>query len=67
LELLTLLGIYEFCRDFSEKYENVQNELFPFILEIIFGFIFIHHSTPILCCATGVGSGGGGAPPKVLL
>jgi len=30
-----------------------------FILEIIFGSIFnIYHSTPILCCTTGVGGGG---------
>jgi len=49
----------------------VQNELFQFNLEIIFGSIFnIYHSTPILCCATGVGgrvARGASAPQKVLI
>jgi len=31
----------------------VQKELFQFILQIIFGFIFdIYHGTLVLCCTT---------------
>ena len=59
LELLAFFADFLGIKGFSEKYENVQNELFQFILEIIFGSIFnIYHSTPFLCCTTGVGSWG---------
>jgi len=64
--VLSLLGIFILSLDWNfqpflgifGKYENVQNEVFQFILEIIFGSIFnIYHSTPTLCCTTCVGGG----------